>query len=176
MFSSDPFALGGDSQFYFNVVIIYDQRDSAIRAKAIFDRLMARYAGEFHFQCDFWRFDVLEMPEAQQQASWAGQVADLIIIASQSGEVSQAVKEWLAKCVSEKPGTPSALVELFSDSVTPESVQSDMREFLKPFATGVDFLVHEIEAPRSRVHAQEEALLSPPIRWSPPSRGWGINE
>lgn len=175
VFSVDPFAYGADSKFYFNVVIIYDKKESALRAKLIFDRLMARFGDQFYIQSDFWRFDVLELPEAQDQAVWAGQVANLIIVASQSGETSMAVKSWLEKCVARKSGGPSALVELFHGRDA-GGVQPEISDFLKPFASGADFFVHEMEPPVSRIESYGAAPASSRLAWSAPSRGWGINE
>lgn len=175
VFNADANPFCDDSKFYFNVVIIYDCRDSAIRAKAIFDRLTARFGDDFHFECDFWRFDVLGLPEVHQLAFSAGQTADLIIIASQTGQISSAVETWLQNCVAQKADHPSALVGLFRENST-RSLQPAMREFLKPFATGVNFFVHEVETPRSRLHSYAEDLPSREAAWRAPSAEWGINE
>lgn len=77
-------------------LILYDTRESGFRAKELFDRQTARSKGEFHFDLDLFRFDVLAHREAADAALVAAGGADLIVIAwCPGGPLPRIARTWL---------------------------------------------------------------------------------
>lgn len=131
---------------HFRILILYTARDPAIRAMRVLAKIEELLDGAARVDCEIWRVDVLEMPEVQRQIRWAGTIADLIIIASESPEVSRRVSEWLRQCVTGKQSRASALVQLFDGpALGHEEFSEALGEHLEPIAAGLDFFMHEIK-------------------------------
>lgn len=127
-----------------NVLVIYDDRNSALRAKAVLDNLFNTFCAEFSFHCDLWRLDVLELPAVQEQALDSGRTADLIIIAARDcAEISMSLKTWLFEWIAQKTEGTAALVGLFERCDSAHSFQKQVRSFLRPLEQRVDFLFFE---------------------------------
>lgn len=88
---------------------------------------------------------MLDLPKVQQQLRDSGPVADLILVASDSAEISDHVSKWLRNCLTEKGSNVSTLVRLFNGpAVEDEIFEKMLGDRLSPIATGLDFFVHEI--------------------------------
>ena len=67
-----------------NVLVLYDEHSSAIRAKAMLEGQMAPFRDNLKLVYDSWRLDVLGLIEVQKLARQAFQTADLVVIATSS--------------------------------------------------------------------------------------------
>jgi hypothetical protein len=159
-FNSDPVDPEVSEKFYFNVLVVYDTLAAALRARTVFERLLNRFWDDFLFQCDFWRVDVLELPEAKKESEKAARMADLIIIAADGKGFSGQISEWLRRCADERVIT-AALVGLFEHQSDSNEIESSMREFLRPIASGFGFFVHEIN-PHKHLDLGETDHWPPP--------------
>lgn len=129
----------------FRILILYTSRQAAIRAVRVLGKIEELLGGTVLVDCEIWRVDVLELPEVQRQIRWAGTVADLIVIASESPEISGHISEWLRRCLAEPRSNASALVRLFDGPAEGhEELCETLGEHLNPIAAGLDFFMHEI--------------------------------
>jgi hypothetical protein len=99
----------------FEVVLAYEDFQSGIRSKGLFDRLVRNHGNRLRFLCHLWKFDVLAAPEFSGQAIAEAVNADMIVIAPRArSELPNSVKRWIEHWRHE-PRTPGALVALLDD-------------------------------------------------------------
>ena len=136
----------------FNIAIVYDDRVAATRAMNVFTGLIRQFGDEFDFQCDLWRFDVLELPEVLEAAVQAGAAADLIIVSARCDhELPAAVTDWLNQCVAMKTPGSAALVGLLEARQRSGDIQRRTRHLLQGAADRslMDFFLSEVDLPRT---------------------------
>ena len=163
-----------DTKPSFNVSIVYDERSAATRAMNVFTGLRRRFGDEFDFQCDLWRFDVLELPETLAAALVAGEAADLIIISAHCDSgLPAGVRDWFEQCIAMKAPGSAALVGLLEPPCRSVDVRCPTRRFLQNAADRslMDFFLHEVDLPRTN-----PGLTNEEVQNIHPVRRWGINE
>jgi len=141
-----------DAKPPFNFAIVYDDRMAATRAMNVFTGLLRQFGDEFDFHCDLWRFDILEISEALEEAVRAGEAADLIIIsARRDRELPVAVKGWLDRSVAAKAQGSAALVGLLESRQPSADNHSRTRHFLQTAADRslMDLFLCEVDLPRT---------------------------
>ena len=168
------------------VQAVYDDRQSGLYAKEVFDALQQQFGPEVDCQLSLWRFDVLSNPALRLQAELAARQSDLVLLAAHGLEKLPAavglwMKAWLDGSAAELP----ALVLLLSAESIGNSQATVMVEELRRCAdqAGVDMLHQFSRFPEQR-HEQFLGLLHPEMltlssRAADPRflrRHWGINE
>ena len=145
----------------FNVVIAYDDRNSARRAMNVVTGLVREFGNDFRFRCDLWRFDVLGLPKVSRAAARAGDAADLLIVAASGDKnLPGPVRNWLEWCADGKPPGSAALVALLESQQRSSDVQGRTRQFLHSAAVRgcMDFFLHEVDLPEARPQPAPTAL------------------
>jgi hypothetical protein len=135
-----------------NIAILYDDRIAGTRAMNMFSGLVQQFGREFVFQCDLWRFDVLELPEVFGTAARTGESADLVIVSTRCDrDLPPSVRAWLDKCVAAKAPGSAALVGLLELPRRPSDIPGRTREFLQSAANRglMDFFLREVDLPRT---------------------------
>ena len=135
---------------HFNVVIAYDQAESASRAMRLVDGLVAEFGNDFIVHRDLWRFDILALPAVREETSASAAHADLVVIAAAAdAELPVPVKNWLERWSAESfPGTTAlAAVLQARPSLDPDA--SSVHCYLQALAreAGHEFFTRRFAAP-----------------------------
>lgn len=150
----------------FNVVIVYDARDAALRAMEIFHGLVEHFGDEFEFHCDLWCFDVLEFREGYEAALLAGPAAQLLIISSCDTQPPKTVKDWLEQSAAAKAPGSAALVGLLKSHQGSKKSQRKLSQLLRRTAdrSRLDLFLHQIHVlqllPAQHSPADEQATAA----------------
>lgn len=93
------------------VVVLYDELESAIRAKRLLARVAANAAWEGTFDNVFWRFDMMSQPLAVREASESAADADMILLVAERVVVPPVcLLEWLETWATTRRIQDAALV------------------------------------------------------------------
>ena len=172
-----------------NVVLVYEDYATGLRAKRLYDDLCRQLEPECEVNQSMWKFEVLGMPRLGVVAAEEAAEADMIIISmSGENELPGKVRDWLETWVGEKAGQSSALVALFDEVEEEESqieaIQSHLRQVAR--RGGMSFFADPAGVPewesghapeRIRVQVEETSpVWASAISYDPPLRHWGINE
>ena len=90
-----------------NVLVMYDDRPSGQRAKGLLDRAAEQIGIELELTMKLWRFDVLKLPAALEQAAVEAAAADVILLSlSRKTKMSSADYEWTTRWLDHKEDRP----------------------------------------------------------------------
>jgi hypothetical protein len=94
-----------------DVQIVYQDRDTGLRAKLAVERAVQQFAADAEFQVGLWRFDLLQEPGWRRMATQAATRADIVLISAHGWErLPEAVSQWIEEWITLKSDAPSALV------------------------------------------------------------------
>jgi hypothetical protein len=80
----------------FSVVIAYEDFSAGKHAKQTYDCLVRHLGGDFEFENQMWKFDVLENAKLNEMAAKDASTADLIIVSTHGvGDLPREVKQWI---------------------------------------------------------------------------------
>jgi hypothetical protein len=97
----------------FNVVIVYDDFYSALRAQELAGRMAAELEPVFVMRTEVWNFSLVTHPDLCDRAAKDAIEADMIIIsASEGDDLPCSVKGWMQSWLPQKRGGLAVLVAL----------------------------------------------------------------
>jgi hypothetical protein len=135
-----------DARSAFLITVFYDNPVAARRGMNIF-RLLDQALGEqIEFDCNMWRFDLLELAQAREVARAACAAADMIIVSTQSDdELPASVQSWLRSCLDQKRGATAAVVA-FDRERSPYALPGPRLQWLQQAAqeAGLQFFTPSI--------------------------------
>jgi hypothetical protein len=126
----------------FNVVIVYDDFYSALRAQELAGRMATELEPVFVLRTEVWNFELATDPDLCDRAAKDAIEADMVIISASTGEdLPSSVKGWMQSWIPQKRGGLAALVALVNwpagrGAETPPAAAS-LRQMAK--AGGMDF-------------------------------------
>jgi hypothetical protein len=127
----------------FSAVLIYEGLAAGKRAKQFYERLTAKFDGDYRFTEEAWSFKVLGLAPIANAAASAAAAADIVIFSvSGTNQLPPKVEEWIetwVRLINE--GNP-ALVALFDSPVANRAVT--IRAYLRRVTEGrrIDFFPH----------------------------------
>ena len=139
----------------FKVVIAYETFAAAARARQVSDRLNA----ELNLECDVWNMDSLVHAPLRELAAAAAAQADVIIIATHSGEaLPTSVKDWIEEWLPRKKSGPTALVALLVHNGETSREPTAVCVYLSRIAErgGMDFISNAGDRQRTVFRSAEE--------------------
>ncbi len=117
-----------------NVLLLYEDFGTALRAKRSLDGLPARLSLEAGLRTTLWRLDLLDEPLLKEIAAIEAAAADIIILSLHGhGGLRVAAREWLNRWLDHKEDRPYALAVLLD----PETADSGLDNPVMAFAKGI---------------------------------------
>ena len=136
----------------FNIVIAYDNGQSARHAIRLVNALAGKFGREFEIQRDLWRFDALALPKMGWLAARSAASANILIIAAEGdGELPVAVRTWLEEWSDNTRPGMAALAALLRERSPSADAEPATLRFLRDLAerAGLEFFVGEFPASRT---------------------------
>ena len=95
----------------FNVILVYEDRASAVRGLALYQRLVAELGGDGDFNLNVWKFAVLGVRRLAELSAGQAAEADLIIVCTRDEtEPAEPVRAWFERWLDLKGQHNCALV------------------------------------------------------------------
>ena len=136
----------------FNIVIAYDNGQSARHAIRLVNALTGKFGREFEIQRDLWRFDALALPKMGWLASRSAASANILIVAAEGdGDLPAPVRAWLEEWSDNTRPGMAALAALLRERSPSEGSESATLRFLRELAerAGLEFFAGEFPATRA---------------------------
>jgi len=123
-----------DSTFdSFNIVLLYQDQESALRGLQTCEKISAGLGKTFEINKVMWKFDLLNLPKMRELARDDAAGADMFIFAMREDtELPQAVCTWIEDGLTEASEKPRALVALLSREIG--ALASSGLDYLRRFA------------------------------------------
>jgi hypothetical protein len=173
----------------FNVVIVYEDFESGMRARMTWERCLPDLDHQFTIRSSMWKFDVLQLPRLRDIAAHDAAAADMVIISTHGeGELALAVRRWIELWLSQRANNSTALVALHDQNWTDDGKLSPVCAYLRRVAEkgNMDFFFkagdwrnETFEHGTRTIHRQTTSpvsMLEQTFQDAPALRGWGINE
>ena len=172
----------------FKVVIAYEDFETGVHAKRVYDFLNHNLGVECEFSSQMWKFDVLSIPRLREIAAKDAFEADILMISSRGGQgLAAGAKAWIESWLAQ--GTSAiALVALFhpgfENSGTVRAYLADVarRAGLEFFAQPdqwpgnerlMDAVATQWQQARNGNTAMPRGYIPPQVE---PTAHWGLNE
>lgn len=128
----------------FRVVIAYDEFSSGRRAVETCHRLISEYKDDFTVLVKVWSFAVLRNTAASLTAASDAAQAQMVMIATTSGELPSAVKKWIEEWLVWSGGRRGMLVALVHAGSAKEN-HCPIENYLRSAAArgGMEFLLEK---------------------------------
>ena len=95
------------------VLLLYEDLSTALRAKHSLDQLPGQLGGETGLNTRLWRLDLLGQPLLAEQAAIEAAAADVIILSlHRSSDLRAELRNWLSRWLEHKEARPYALAAL----------------------------------------------------------------
>jgi hypothetical protein len=123
------------------VLLLYEDLGTAIRARHLLDRLPGQLGRETDFNTRLWRLDLLGQPLLAEQAAIEAAAADVIILSLHGrGDLPTDVRNWLNRWLDHKEDRPYALAASLDAEPTEARDRNPLVDDLRQFAAsaGVD--------------------------------------
>jgi hypothetical protein len=103
----------------FNVVMVYEDLVSGLRAKEIYDFLLQELGEKCDFNYNLWSYEILQLADIRASAAAETSQADMVFVAGQGDKhLPTHVRDWLDQWTGALEGRSIALVALVnSDTV-----------------------------------------------------------
>lgn len=96
-----------------NVILVYEDRSSAQRGLALYQRLMSDLGVESEFNLNVWKFAVLALARLDEISTEQAAAADLVIVCTRDGSAPlERVQAWFERWLELKGSDDCALVTL----------------------------------------------------------------
>jgi hypothetical protein len=131
-----------------NVLVVYDQLYSGIKAKDFCDRLTQQLEPARELRLSFWSLSALHLPPLAQAAEQEASETFLLLLAVNGEEMpSPSVKSWISRCLRGMRVNGGALVAQLHGILRMNLELSPAYKCLKHIAdgTGMDFFSQVIE-------------------------------
>src|SRR4051812_47993926 len=131
----------------FNIVLAYEEIVGGMQARRFFDALAVTHQMLFQFRCQFWKLEVLGIPQLFEVAVRDASSADMIVIAKRDPQFSGDVKRWMQISLASRGADSHRLVVLLSGKTTHGGDESEAcasaRQLVK--GSGASVLCKQIE-------------------------------
>jgi hypothetical protein len=174
-----------------NVLLIYEDLSTGLRARWAFEQTARQLEGEADFYVDLWKFDLLCEPALLQRAANDAAKADIVFLSAHGqGELPGTVNVWLKQWLERRGGEPCALAVLLDEGAGDNAAADQALQALQAMALagGVQVFLNAGEALQTRWQsALDEVQRHPEAVTMMPAgmhrefevhsyRDWGINE
>ena len=114
-----------------NIITFFEDVATGKRGKQVYDYLAGHLGGEFEFNHQVWKFDVLSTPTLRELAAKDASDADIVIVSTRGDrELAPEVKSWLDVWIGQH-ATPIALVALFDPEHKHSETAQNIRHYLE---------------------------------------------
>jgi hypothetical protein len=176
-------------QLTLNAVMLYEDMNTGLQGKGVFDCVARLFPGAPHFSFALWRFDVLRAAIVRELALHKASVADLVVLSAHGRrDLPKVVKLWLKQWFGRESDEPCALIvslnEDSRDSASAAQIIASLQATSK--ARDVAVFPHFSKKPCSEGNStvqtiQRRALphsarLDDNWHWPELQSHWGINE
>ena len=156
------------------VLIIYGERDDAVRAMTMLRRLEDAASGQPKLSYHLWRYDVLDLPEAQLEAEAGFERSHWIVIAATQETEIELACAWLSRDGLSRCRPSGGLLALLRKQ--PGGLaQAEHRLRTVAERAGLDLLVLEMED-QSPLSKFENSRQYRSLSHAEAASRWGINE
>lgn len=187
---SFPSALSGSPiSPMLNVMILYEDFGTGLRAKRSLDLLPYQPRADAKLSTKLWRIQLLSDPLLCEQAGMEGAVADVIFLSVHGRNALPAeVEAWLRCWLRHKQRRAYALGVLLDSGAASQGGDNPVVSYMQQVATtaGADLFYGFSEAPVSDLDPameeinqrarQSSAVIEDMLKRTAPHRYWGINE
>lgn len=170
-----------------NIITLFEDVETGKRGKQVYDYLESHLGGDFEFNHQIWKLDVLGTPSLRELAAKDVAGADILIISLRGDhQLLPEVKSWLDVWVGQR-GSPVALVALFDPRFKHSASAMEIRNYLEEISSSgqMDFFCEPKDEkseepvefmPQRRFDFEpfEQSLLMDEARSTFPR--WGIND
>ena len=102
----------------FMAIVAYEDAACGKRAKSTLERLAPQFGVQCPVNCQMWRFDILQTPQARDDSAAAAGKADLVMVAAHhSSRLPDAVKNWIWTWLPLRGARGGALGLTFEDCI-----------------------------------------------------------
>ena len=173
-----------------NIITFFEDVTTGKRGKQVYDYLAGHLGGEFEFNHQVWKLDVLSTPSLRELAAKDASEADIVIVSTRGDrELAPEVKSWLDVWIGQH-GTPIALVALFDPEHKNSETAQTIRHYLEEISkTGQMDFFSESEPQLGKAiidlgaqrrfdfdNAFQESILTEETSNDPVFPRWGIND
>ena len=177
-----------EPKFPFDLVVAYEDTPTRNRALLLYDHLSEQLAGDYDFQCTWWKFDHLCSHTLREQAADAAAAANMVIVSLRSGLVLPPLaKIWIDSWLSRKEIRKSALVGLIGQLQHSDQATPPVTKYLERTArkAKMDFFIHGFDVANEQVDYSLDTITERARRVTPlmqgildyrlPTPKWGLN-
>jgi hypothetical protein len=176
----------GNGALSLEVLVLYEDFGTGLRAKHTFDGTMQRLAFDADVHVKLWRFDLLGEPALYDQAASEASEADIVFVSAHGqGELPVSVTWWLQQWLVRKGGEPCALAVSLDAGAGETPTAAEMLRAVRGIAerAGVELFCTPLRRPKRNANQTSRTSIGtqkPGTRLPPAEpylyRGWGINE
>jgi hypothetical protein len=127
------------------ILVVYDDLASGVRAKLLFDEVLFPLASRGQIRLNMWKFNLLGLPALRAQASRDARHAAMVCIATESAdELPLDVVRWVGEWLPEKKADGGAVVLMLGATDAAEASALRSVQFLKNMAgeMHMEFFLH----------------------------------
>ncbi len=135
------------------VVLLYEDLNTALRAKRSLDRLPGQLGRETRLNTRLWRLDLLSQPLLAEQAALEAAAADVIILSLHNrGPLQAEMCGWLDRWLDHKADRPCALAALLDAEPAQAGSRNPVVSYLEQVAetAGAELFWGSCQAPGRR--------------------------
>ena len=143
------------------VVLLYENTRSGLRAKQAFDHLRAELEIEASFRFEPVGFDLLRDPQVGKNVARTTAGADIVVIAADDVDLPRQVETWLIEWMAGRTHATAALVVSMDESVCDDSVTANFLHHIMDLTSrpGISLFHHFAATP------EEKATVSLGEEW-----------
>ena len=169
-----------------NIITLFEDVATGKRGKQVYDYLEGHLGGDFEFNHQIWKLDVLGTPSLRELAAKDVAEADILIVSVRGDRhLLPEVKSWLDVWVGQR-GSPIALVALFDANYKHTECALEIKHYLEEVSQSgqMDFFCEPTDekedaaelTPQRRFDFEpfEQSLLADESRSN--FHRWGIND
>src|SRR5438874_10084519 len=114
-----------------NIITLFEDVTTGKRGKQVYDYLESHLGGDFEFNHQVWKLDVLSTPSLRELAAKDVAAADILIMSVRGDrQLLPEVKSWLDVWVGQR-GSPIALVALFDPNFKHSESAIEIKTYLE---------------------------------------------
>jgi hypothetical protein len=148
-------------------LVMYEDRESGQRAKQLLDRLSKQAGIAVELKMKLWRFDLLSLPLALEQAALEAAEANVMLLSvNRKTSMSEADWEWMSRWLNHKEARPYLLCLMLGPEWNGVKPENPLIEEIHSFTIieGVSFFCGILEPPSVRTETKfggREERVSP---------------